>query len=465
MTDFQAWNMTTHPIVRLENDYNNILHHGLEKPATYIIRKNGSYYEAIQGTTSSNAGTIAYGGVDNAGSTSGTDGAAVINAALAACTAGGLLWFAEGQYTIDTTLTIPNAAKSITLAGVGRGKTADSGYGSELVSTIAADHMLTINATSDVRSAFGIKFCDLKFIGPDTAGSIGLELLNIDTFEMRGCLVSQFDDAVKVSYSGAGYPVAEQPGMGWIHHSVFSTGKDGGSCFLTLEKCTEMFIDHCVFGWGEFQRCINVTDSNKTHINHCEFQDPTTTSNLDQHIYIDSVAGGDFVPQGILLTNNWAYIKANTGRFITTNGTGITRVVSRGNLLDIGYTPTIDSDALYTASEYDDLVAQDYASWPNSPANNLRTLGPTYPVGTAYQNNFTPLTLYIYVKCVDATDYVDIQLSKQLDGSSLQSIGRFATNSADDHVTMMTLHVPTLWWWKVVVNNNATQEGLYGVYQ
>jgi hypothetical protein len=48
-------------------------------PATYIIRKNGSVYEAFKD------GVLTYGGSGNAGSKDGTKAAVIINAALAAC--------------------------------------------------------------------------------------------------------------------------------------------------------------------------------------------------------------------------------------------------------------------------------------------------------------------------------------------------------------------------------------------
>jgi parallel beta-helix repeat protein len=88
MVDAQAFSSTSHPIVRLEDDYNNILDHFIEKPLAYLVRVNGSYYEAIQGGSSSGAGTIAYGGAANAGGTSGTDAQAVIQAALDNLTSG-----------------------------------------------------------------------------------------------------------------------------------------------------------------------------------------------------------------------------------------------------------------------------------------------------------------------------------------------------------------------------------------
>ena len=87
MTDFDVWNSITHSMVTLNDDV-QLKAHGLEKTASYIIRKNGVYYEAIKGGTSTGTGKIAYGGVDNADGTDGTDGSAVIQAALDNLTAG-----------------------------------------------------------------------------------------------------------------------------------------------------------------------------------------------------------------------------------------------------------------------------------------------------------------------------------------------------------------------------------------
>jgi parallel beta-helix repeat protein len=84
MADFLAFNATSHPIVRLEDDWNNLLDHGLEKTPAFICRVSGSYYEAVNGTT----GLISYGGSGNIGSTDGTDPQAVIQAALTNLTAG-----------------------------------------------------------------------------------------------------------------------------------------------------------------------------------------------------------------------------------------------------------------------------------------------------------------------------------------------------------------------------------------
>jgi hypothetical protein len=49
MTEFTSYNAGSHPLVKVNDDWNSLLDHGLEKTASYIIRKNGVYYEAIQG--------------------------------------------------------------------------------------------------------------------------------------------------------------------------------------------------------------------------------------------------------------------------------------------------------------------------------------------------------------------------------------------------------------------------------
>lgn len=102
MTDFQQWSTGVHPVVRLEDDWNQLLDHGLEKPYSYLIRVNGSYYEAINGST----GVIAYGGEDNAGSVDGTLAKDVFQAAITATgtAGGGVVFVKNGAYTITNSI-------------------------------------------------------------------------------------------------------------------------------------------------------------------------------------------------------------------------------------------------------------------------------------------------------------------------------------------------------------------------
>lgn len=58
MTDFQKYDASTHPEVKLIDDYNSIVDHGLENPYAFIIRKNGSNFEAVYGGGSDQAGKL-----------------------------------------------------------------------------------------------------------------------------------------------------------------------------------------------------------------------------------------------------------------------------------------------------------------------------------------------------------------------------------------------------------------------
>ena len=101
MADFQQFHTTTHPIIELDADWNHLLAHGLVKAASYIVRKNGSYYEAINGDT----GLISYGGENNAGGTTGTVAEDVINAAIAVLTSGGKIFCRGATYVIGDIVT------------------------------------------------------------------------------------------------------------------------------------------------------------------------------------------------------------------------------------------------------------------------------------------------------------------------------------------------------------------------
>jgi hypothetical protein len=147
MTDFLPYNSTTHSTVELENDYNNILAHGLEKAGSYILRKNGSYYEAILGGSSTSAGTIPFGGALNAGGIDGTNSTAVFNAAMAAVTAA-----QGGTIYVKGTRAIPYAITSVSTV------TADCaviGIGEvDWTTTTAGADNLTIGARSRIENLF-----------------------------------------------------------------------------------------------------------------------------------------------------------------------------------------------------------------------------------------------------------------------------------------------------------------------
>jgi parallel beta-helix repeat protein len=157
MTDFQAFNATSYQIIRLEDDYNNILHHAFEKTAKYVVRKNSSYYEAIQGGTSSGAGTIAFGGAGNAGSTDGTSFHAVIEAAINSGS-GGRVHIRGGDYALDDTI------------DVGQSNTWISGEGNDTVITQATADKHAFSFTT--KSGCRLSSLYLYGTGADTGSGV-----------------------------------------------------------------------------------------------------------------------------------------------------------------------------------------------------------------------------------------------------------------------------------------------------
>ena len=104
MTDYTAWHPTNHPEVD-EVDYNQILDHGFEKTASYVIRKNGGTYEALDGST----GKIV---------SSSTDAATVFNVVSAL---GGLITV-KCELAITSTINIPTGTYVKGLGQMGNGK-------------------------------------------------------------------------------------------------------------------------------------------------------------------------------------------------------------------------------------------------------------------------------------------------------------------------------------------------------
>jgi len=112
MSEFQAWS-SSHQTIRAARDWNALLDHGLEKSASYIIRKNGSYYEAINGST----GKIDYGGENNRGGVSGSDASSVIQHAINASSVSDVLIF-KGNIALTDEIDITKALTLICYGAV-----------------------------------------------------------------------------------------------------------------------------------------------------------------------------------------------------------------------------------------------------------------------------------------------------------------------------------------------------------
>ena len=140
MVDFTPWDATTHTVVELEDDWNNLLAHGLEKTAAYIIRKNGSYYEAVKGYGATTGGNVAYGGSGDAGGTGGTVFEDVVEAAITAA-AGKRVHIAAGSYALLDEIDIGQAGTWIT----------GEGYGTQITQGTADKHGFKITTKTNVR--------------------------------------------------------------------------------------------------------------------------------------------------------------------------------------------------------------------------------------------------------------------------------------------------------------------------
>jgi parallel beta-helix repeat protein len=138
VADFQAWDATSHAIVRLEDDWNNLLVHGLMKSPAFIVRKTGSYYEAINGVT----GVVSYGGANDAGGTTGTVAHSVITAAITGA-AGGHVHIKGSDYTLTGDIVVGQSGTVVTGDGVD----------TKLTQSIADMNVFSITTKTDVTLA------------------------------------------------------------------------------------------------------------------------------------------------------------------------------------------------------------------------------------------------------------------------------------------------------------------------
>ena len=241
MTDLAPFSATTKPMVYLERDWNNLCDHGLEKNFDYIVRVNGAYYEAIKGGTSSSAGTISYGGADNAGTVDGTDADAVIQAAIDAIEAagGGSVFIKKGDYSTDATITIE-----------GDNCYVHSDYAN--IQYSGAAQAVILGTAASRKSNLGIS----RVIVTDTGGTgtVGIEVLDCDQAEINNCATNDFITGVGMKFNGGADHVAIctvikpmigecQTGMYFTGTSVNSVTTIGGYIFYNTKTAGTKGID------------------------------------------------------------------------------------------------------------------------------------------------------------------------------------------------------------------------------
>jgi parallel beta-helix repeat protein len=188
MTDFTTFNTTSHPIITLEGDWNNLLNHGLDKTIDYLVRVNGSYYEALHGTGTT-AGTIAYGGADGTGGVAGTDATAVINAALANK---GHIKLGPGTFPLTTALLLNE-------------ETWLQGSGVTNTSLICDDDGIYSAETAPAAN-YDVKISDMYVEGPDAGSNYGIYLKRtFSNVTVENVCVKKFESGIVLDNSHAIY--------------------------------------------------------------------------------------------------------------------------------------------------------------------------------------------------------------------------------------------------------------------
>jgi len=105
MGTFTEYNAATHPIVKLVDDWNNLLAHGLQKPWDLLVTTDGTDISATSGAN----GKLLYGGSGDYGGIDGGDAHDVVQAALDSISGtNGTVLAKNGTYDVDTAIDIPD---------------------------------------------------------------------------------------------------------------------------------------------------------------------------------------------------------------------------------------------------------------------------------------------------------------------------------------------------------------------
>jgi hypothetical protein len=482
MSEFTQYNSVTHPKILCLGDWNNLLGHGLVKPYSYIIRKNGSYYEAINGST----GIISYGGSANVGGATGTLASSVLQASINAMYAsGGTITFSADTFTFATQISIPDGTYSLRFIGAGGWAASANVKGTVFNSTVTGSALFQQAYTQNHRASYGLELRDILFVGDESAGSCALHLTNSTTGAISHCMFLRFDihiiidmnHAAIVEGGGGNYAliVAEMPGLFTIHDNIFSEHQ---TCATKFDNVTQIKIHGNEYeSWGPFLRQIHIINSNGINIFGNRFTGNDGTVQQLEVIKIDT--DECIYCNQIHISDNIAYM-GNGGvifPFIEmTNTFGdahvCNNIVSRNNNLVLDYAPSLAQ-----------ILANDMYELPATPAtlggidvhDHIRTLNDTenlkdftseFANNTTYQNLWSPLQLYFLFNTIKATSGVVIYMGKT-SGAGLIALHQYANSTAevvDGDVMSFMIDVPVGWYFKYVVSGNTALGSIYGVY-
>jgi hypothetical protein len=229
MTEFEACSVT-HPKIRWDSDYNNILDHALEKGVSYIIRKNGSTYEAINGST----GKISYGGADDAGSVDGSNIHDVIqHGIIDNTTAFASILYGAGVFDFDDVLTVTD--KTISMRGQGFGAYPYDTEGTVLKKSCNGD-LLTISSAAN--RPFWLK--DMAIVSDKasyTGSGIVVNDTNVTDYIISDIRLRNFKgNCIDIEASG--------------HHALINIGASYTDGYAIIEKGSDWQWYNVEADWG-----------------------------------------------------------------------------------------------------------------------------------------------------------------------------------------------------------------------
>lgn len=266
-----------------QDEWNALLDHSLEKTASYIVRVNGSYYEAIGGKGTSDAGKIVYGGASSAGSIDGTSAGAVIQAANDALTSGGIIFIKQGTYTINSQIQL---SEGVEIWGEGIDRT-------KLISGGNNDPLLRLRGSNTA-----VRYCTLD--GNKTENTILLlTRMNATDPEYYNMVV----DSVKIRgilSTGHWLLCAWDEESAWKVHNVIvkdSIIEDYGTLNTAADNVSFSYIDGVFVQNTIFKnlgRVINFYRSKNGLFENVTFEDIDTYASLE-------VNGRDFIGKNIIV--------------------------------------------------------------------------------------------------------------------------------------------------------------------
>jgi hypothetical protein len=399
------------------------------------------------------------------------DAAIVFQGAVVALGAtGGIIRFKNGTYVGNSTITIPNGTHCLSFIG-------ESGLGKSFAG-IAAYHgthfkwtvtpMFTNDYTNNLRSIFGITFENIKFEGPDTDPSIGLDMKNCDQLIVDYCHFYRLGYGIKSVFTDgtATYTLAEQPGTVRVANTTFSEMRIND---IYLERCTDCFIGPNVFfeAFGSVARRVHLKGCNAIEIHNDKFQ-TDGGGVLTEQVYIETI-NATYKGTEIELKGNWVWLNNVAGCWIRTAGANdIYDVSSVGNHIHHGYAANELTDPGYIilASEtLHQIMAHDQVDIVCNPIANIKdhTIGGADPWAdnVTRQNKWSPMQVQL-TESIDQGDKVEVQMHET-------SAGLFSVQSAEGHSATnknvpITFIVPTLCYWKIVPTGTPVQIGLIVTY-